>query len=203
MSDKSAQLAQEHKNYNGFECTSHTDACGYKTNYTYDTSGRLIQKEREGILTAYAYDELGRQSATTIGKTTERLEYDLLDRVITNSILAKNELCFFEKYTYDKYGNKDSIERTIDDKKAIESFCYDAFSRLREHCDAAGYKTTITYNEKYDLGKWYVLQKTATDPNGTQTIETFDPHGRIKIRKKDTVLDEFSYSTHYDLLGLR
>lgn len=183
---KDELLAKETFHYNAFHLLSETDREEQTTYYTYDAAGRKIAD----TTTHYTYDALGRLQSKQQGEILETYEYDLLGRPVKET---KDGLTITT--TYDAYGNKASISRTIDGVQATEYFAYDAFNRPTTQVDALGQISRVEYHDAHN-------QKIYTDPRGVQTIETYDAfdrkiHSTIKSPLGD-ILAEDSYT--YDAL---
>jgi RHS repeat-associated protein len=202
-------LSHQSSRYNAFHLIETQDPEGNLTHYFYDRAGRKIAEEFQSERTEYSYDELGRLNAIKRGTGTNShvtiTERDLLGRVIEERIEDENSYVFSKVlYEYDPAGNIKCLTRFIEDKPSCEYFLYDAFNRPIQQLDAAGYQTKISYNEDYlNSLNQRVLQKTLTDPNGIQTIETYDALGRIVSTKKKNTFGELISSEQmgYDLTG--
>ncbi len=143
--------------------------------------GRRIPSRGQTERTEYAYDTLGRLFSTRKGDEVQVVDRDLLGRTIEERV--ENSAGDVLRKTCTSYNAAGDVERVclwIDDKESQEYFFYDGFHRLIQHLDPLGNKTQYSYDENAldDSGR-RVLQKTTIDPVGVQTIETFDVLGRL------------------------
>jgi RHS repeat-associated protein len=181
---RSCILAQETFVYRGKQLISETDKEGNTTHYRYDGAGRKIAEEVAGRTIRYGYDSLGRP-ATVIqenGKNTlvTHSKRDLLDRVV-EVLKTDSEGHALQRlsYTYDAAGNRATTTHYRANSAAVETDTYDSFNRRITHTDALGQKTRWTYDESQcDALGQRILTETMTQPNGTQTIITYDPYDR-------------------------
>ncbi|MBN1914750.1 MAG: RHS repeat protein, partial [Parachlamydiales bacterium] len=193
ISKESRELAEEMFIYNGFHLLSETDKEGQKISYFYDGAGRKIREEFCGRVTGLAYDSLGRLAKIVNYNGDEVLvthyRRDLEDRILEEKKTdLSGKILYKVEFSYDIDGNRNSIIRNINGKKAVESFTYDPFQRNVFYRDALGYETHTFYNENYinALGQ-KVLQLKTVDPNGVITLKTYDAFSRnIQIEKIDS-----------------
>ncbi len=177
-------LAEEFFTYSGFDLLTKTDKEGNLTRFFYDGVGRKIREEFCSKVVDYRYDSLG-QLATICkynGDNTLLMHYkrDAEGRVIEESTTdASGQLLTKIVYAYDEEGNQSSITRYINGKEATTSFVFDAFNRQVQEQDALGHVTQTIYQEGYtnQLGQ-NVLQIATTDPRHITTLETRDAYGR-------------------------
>jgi RHS repeat-associated protein len=166
--------------YDSFQLIKKIDPMGYTTCYDYNPNGKKIAESREGRKKFYTYDSLGFLSQIQQGNRTISYQRDHLGRVIFKSI----DDILQTKYSYDAFGNIESI--TNPHKTA---YFYDKYNRLIKKIDPELHITTISYGEG-DC----ILTKQITDPNGNQTIETFNAHGLLLKREiSGALVEEYSY----------
>lgn len=188
-------MSQESAEYDAFNLLTKTDPEGNTTQFFYDGAGRKIAEELDNEKVLYDYDALGRVSCITKGECYgcvqkgqysvqqfTRMSYDLLDRVIEERIEDEGgTLHAHTLFAYDSAGNLSCITRFIDGVEAKERFVYDSLGRLIRHIDALGQISQVEYHEE-------LLQKTHTNAQGIQTIETSDPFGRLlSIEQNDAL----------------
>ncbi|MBS0621233.1 MAG: DUF687 family protein [Verrucomicrobia bacterium] len=201
-------LTQESYTYSAFHLQTKTDAEGNVTTFYYDAAGRKSAQEFAGHRTEYQYDSLGRLCCViSCGDhpSFAFTEYDLLGRPIEERVEDRSGTILSQvAYTYDAIGNKSTVTRVIQGNPATEFFRYDSFSRPIEQVDALGNTTRIVYKENHfnALGQ-RVLQKIQTDPNGLQTLETYDAHGRLALVQKRSAFGAELHQEEffYDLAG--
>ncbi|MDP1978695.1 RHS repeat domain-containing protein, partial [Undibacterium sp.] len=197
--------------YTGALLTQTIDAMGNITEYQYDGAGRKIAEIQANSRATFAYDSLGRQNITTRWLneqtyTQEIQEYDVLDRIVEYRIQDETaQTLRKERYGYDIRGNKALTETFIDEQtSSISQICFDTRNRPISIQDAQGNLTTIHNFERYPnpLGG-YLFCKTTTDPLGNQTIEVYDPLGRVTTTEKRNFANQrLSYqSLFYDNAG--
>ncbi len=171
-------LSEEIFTYDAYHLIAKTDAEGNTTQYEYDGAGRKIAESLNEERSEYGYDPLGRLHSVKQGELLSVTEYDLLDRIVEERKEdLQGRLLSKILYTYDEAGNKDSVTRFIDGKKATERFKYDPFNRLIEQEDAFGNSTLTVYNDE-------LHSRLTTDPLGLQTVEWFNSHYLIASIEK-------------------
>lgn len=180
ISEKSNDKTLTHE-YNTFRLLRTTDSEGLVTNYSYDEAGRLITTCKGDQKIVNSYDALGRVSQIQewISPTESRIhkkQYDDLDRVIEERIEDEHgRLYSYARYEFDARGNQTYIQKG----EEITRTEYNGHNKPTKISDALGNETYISYNHYHVLFNQYVLQVTTTDPTGLQTIQTFDPLGRL------------------------
>lgn len=183
--EKQTLNALETFTYKGPYLVEKTDPEHNKTLYEYDLAGRKISEEFGGEKTLFTYDELGRLCATQKQDLLTITEYDLLDRIIEErNESTSGDLFKKVQYEYDLAGNRSTIIHFINGKTEKELFKYDSINRLIWHQDALGFEEIYAYDPNTN-------RKTHTDPNGLQTIETFNAQNQLSStenRKKDQTL---------------
>ncbi len=199
--------------YDAFHKTFETDERGQQTNYTYGNSGRLATLSKEDQEVEFVYDSLGRTHGVKKWKssktfTLEVKEYDLLDRVIEERTEDHNgQILTKKRYVYNDAGQVAQVIGYPQNKESILlKYEYDGFGRLSKATNAAGFSSTITYNDAY-INEWgqKTRKRTLIDPLGNQTEETFDMRDNlIKVSKKDKSGQLLSESeSSYDSSGNR
>ena len=185
LSSSGDTLGYESFAYSGFNLLTETDKEGNVTKYTYDGAGRKVAEEFAGKENSIEYDSLGRPSTVCKhnGNNTLVLGYqrDMLDRVTQETKKdSAGRLLYKVAFTYDEDGNRNSIQRTINEQESTESFVFDSFQRLIQSRDPLGHVLSISYNENYrnQLGQ-KVLQIQAVDPLNVTTVETQDSQGHL------------------------
>ena len=137
---------------------------GKTETYTYNADGSLAAKtDRNGIITAYAYDIHGRLLSETAGE--ERIAY-----------------------TYDKNGNR----LTMTDGTGTTARTYDELNRvLTKEVPDIG-KSVYTYDiiSGMETGCW---AETAADPKGNVTKKKFDRTARLKAVTADGKTTVYTY----------
>ncbi|NGX46642.1 MAG: putative deoxyribonuclease RhsC [Chlamydiae bacterium] len=179
------QIAEEAFAYNALHLLSVIDKEGNLTKYSYDGLGRKIAKDFCGRVVAYRYDALGRLQTTVQNNGGNTLltsfKRDLLDRITSkNKTDILGNLLYKISYSYDEDGNQKTITRYINNEPNTEFFTHDSFGRITEQKDALGFITRVTYDDQYlNPISQKVLQKTITDPKGTQIVKTYDSFKRV------------------------
>ena len=178
--DKDGTLLSEESNtYDAFHLLSKRDPAGNLTTYFYDKTGRKIAEETELNRTEYSYDTLGRLNTIRQEDLVTITERDLLDRIIEErKETSKQQLLSYTNYTYDAAGNLTATTASIAGTEQTEHSLFDSFHRLIEKTNALNHSTHITYDEHYHL------RKIETDPLNNQTIEIFDTLGRVSSQEK-------------------
>jgi RHS repeat-associated protein len=197
-------LKKEEYEYNALHLLSSTDAGGIRTEYGFDGLGRKIRESRGRMETTYAYDSLGRLDRLQRGDQVTLYSYDLADRVIEERREdASEELFFIDKCTYDSFGNKKEIERSVGERVAFESTLYDGFNRPVESVDPEGRKTLYFYDQWVDEKGVVAEKQILIAPNGNQTEHFFDPLGQLLLQAvKDPFGTPLTTTTYaYDLNG--
>lgn len=201
--------------YVGRRVIETTDQLGYQTHYKYDGAGRVIEKYFAGIITRYAYDNLGRRCEESLWKEGEETLvslsytiYDFLDRVVeegnkdSNGIILKRR-----QYHYDPAGNKVAVVYWSSETQSATVFTdYDTYGRPIKVVDS---QEKVTFNH-YTMEKdpdvdTLVWICTTVDPTGRQTIIRQDAYDRPieKIIKDSFGTTLAKERTYYDLGGRR
>jgi RHS repeat-associated protein len=185
--------------YDGLNLLSETDPEDHVTTYTYDGAGRKTAQERCQERTEYGYDSLGRLHSVRTGDLVVYTEYDLLDRKIEERQEdLQGQLLSKETFQYDAAGHLTKTVRYVMDKEAVEESQHDSLGRPILQIDPLGHKTQIVYNEAENI-----LRKHTIDSLGQESIETCDALGRlasleIKNKEGKTLSREEKF---YDLNG--
>ncbi len=197
--------------YGAFHKITEKDARGEQTTYTYGPSGQLATLNKGKQKIEFIYDSLGRTSGVKKWKskktfTLEIQEYDFLDRVIEERTEDQTGKVLLQKrYAYNEAGQlKHVIGYPQNKESVLLKYEYDGFGRLCKTMNAAGYITSIEYDDVY-LNQWgqRTPKRTFIDPIGNQIEEIFDIDGRlVKTTKKDKTGQILAHSeSHYDILG--
>jgi RHS repeat-associated protein len=167
--------------------TDSIDALSHDTHYVYDGDGRVTQTIfADGSSTRTTYDSAGRQSsaADQMGRTTN-YQYDSFAR-LTAVILpmvfdpqTSQNIRPTTKYTYDIYGNMNSIQDAIGVRDTVSSpgervtsFTFDQFGHQLTHILPMGQSESMTYDAFGRLS-------TQTDFANLQTVYHYDALGRV------------------------
>jgi RHS repeat-associated protein len=167
--------------------TSHTNALGQATTYTYDVTGNKLSGSGELGSSSFTYNQLGQVLTAT----------DAMAGVTT--------------YTYDAIGNLLSVRDALNN---ITSFAYNSRGELLTMTNALGKATTLAYDASGNVSQVTDaaggITKFAYDARGRVTSATnalnfitryaYDPTGRVnKITRPDLTFVTFTY----DLAGRR
>ena len=199
------KIAQETFSYNRSHLLSETDKEGHITQYTYDCVGRKIQVDAHGHITQYHYDTQGRVDTITKWNGDDSLqihyERDLLDRTTCEyKTDLDGNLLYKISFSYDVDGNKHEIIRYIENEPCIETFKYDSFGQLIIHEDPHGYLTNTFYENHLNELRQKVLLKRSVDPNFITTVQIYDPYGNVIKQEKASALKEFCYDPSGNLI---
>lgn len=212
FSQNNQKQGEERFEYQGTNLVRYWDKENHLTQYLYDGAGRKIREERSNRVTTYSYNALG-QLAIVCEENGDNSLYthyrrDLLGQILeTKKTDAKGTLLSLITYAYDTDGNVCTIERNINNNKAIDVFTYDSYNRQISHQDALGNVTITKYDEKArNAYGQRVLKKTVTDPKLISKVELHDPYGRVVKReilnptKQTIACEEQSYDACGNLL---
>nr|WP_304981174.1 RHS repeat-associated core domain-containing protein [Alkalihalobacillus sp. AL-G] len=181
------------------------DAKGYKTDYTYDTNGNLIEQKRtkadgsivktsytnnsygqwltvtdtEGNTSTFTYDSHGDLDTETdaLGFVTD-YTFDNAGRM-TEKVSPKGSLSGAVKEnwtTHFVYDDEDNLIKVIDPNDQVTTYTYDKNNKKLSETDPLGRTTTY----KYD-GNGRVIEKTI-EKSATETLTTTyerDPNGNV------------------------
>jgi len=191
------------------QVTQITDALGNSEHYSYDHSGKLIQKkDKDGYHTSYHYTNAGDPNRITYADGREvKLSYNPLRRLIQmedwlgitrieNDALGRAVKVTDHKnreisYSWGPAGERESI--TYPDGKKVH-YGYDAFLRLKEVKDG-DLEVSYTYDA---LG--YLREKTF--PNGQKTMYDYSAAGQLQSLRHFNKGNEFDhYEYEYDSIG--
>lgn len=183
----------EEKNYaySIYGITSITDQNNKKfIENEYDKFNRVIRQfdENRNEIT-YTYNDEGKETICHYVTSNISETYQFNDNLYINKIIYSDNT--YEEYTFDQWGNKDSIR---DRNGNITAYEYDERGNLKSTTSAAPYfyKTIYTYDENDNLVK-------ISSPGGAETCFTYDSMGNVKTSK--TKLDDYTYaitSYNYD-----
>ena len=170
-----------------------TDRNGIVTAYTYDALGRLVTEDAGGELQSYTYDANGNLLTMTDASGTTTRTYDALNRNITKTV----PLIGTSIYEYDLEVQEAGgyAERTTDPKGNINLKTYDRVGRLK--AVTVGEETT-TY-EYYQNGS----RSRITYPDGTTEHYNYNANNQIteliNAKADGTVISSYQYT--YDSAG--
>lgn len=205
-------LAEETFTYNGYNLLTETDREGNIKTNTYDGAGRKICKDYCGRITDFGYDSMG--FVTWIckqnGSNTLFIE---IKRDLDGKVLEEKKsdisghLLYQTNYSYDEDGNRETMTRTVNEQKLVDTYKFDPFGRLVQQQDSEGNITKIAYNMNYtnQIGQ-KVLQKTIHDPYQGTIIETMDALNRTvqaessNFNGKTVFRKQFTYDPQGNLL---
>lgn len=203
-------LKRKKHRYNNHSLIETIDEAGNLISYAYDRARRLIAKRTGDRVEKTSYDSLGRIQAVRTWYGSQENEYratfmsyDALNRVIEERIEgADGTVLQKNAYAYDVRGNRTFTQMG----EVTTTTVYDRQNQPIEITNTLGETTHITYNHTYKntLGQ-NVLQTTATDPLGYQTIDTYDAANRlVEVTRKNPLGTIVAHEeTFYDLLGNR
>lgn len=180
--------------YNSKGLRSITDENGRKFIVNeYDEYGRVIlQYDENGSMIEYYYDDANMENTYTVVSTGKSLKYKYNEKLY---IIKKTfDDGTYEEYTYDQYGNRDSIR---DRNGNISRYTFDARGNLITITSPSpyNYTTNYTYDENDNL-------TSITTGGGAYKRFEYDASGNLV--KADTRLDESTYAStlySYDALG--
>ncbi len=124
---------------------SKTDPAGLKTEYSYDSAGRVVEKREEGRTDTYDYHRNGTLKRSLEGNSSriESYEYDFRGNVRKK----RDELSKTENRTfYDIYGNKISESVSYGGKTTGRKWKYDNMGRTVSSLNEEGGETRYQYD---------------------------------------------------------
>lgn len=180
--------------YNSKGLRSITDENGRKFIVNeYDEYGRVIlQYDENGSMIEYSYGDANMENAYTVISTGKGSKYKYNEKLY---IIKKTfDDGTYEEYTYDQYGNRDSIR---DRNGNISRYTFDERGNLISITSPApyNYTTSYTYDENDKL-------TSITTGGGAYRSFEYDTGGNLV--KADTRLDESTYAStlySYDAYG--
>ena len=189
------QDAIETYTYDGSFLTSQTNAEGITTHYRYDQSGRKISETTEEETLEFIYDNLGRIASQKQGDLLTSYTYDLLNQPLEiKKTDLPGKILQLTHYEYDASGSQTVFRKGLFFQEKTE---YDSLNRPIRKADPLGVIETISYGTIHNTLNQKVEQRTTTDSEGLQIIETFDTMGRLSTleKRKGTtlLLEQFSY----------
>lgn len=122
--------------------TADIDGSGYRTEYTYDARGLLIEKTASSIRTTYRYndlDQLVEQNTHGLCITWDYNEQGLVSR----ETRSNGDLLRSQDYRYDALGRMIQHQ----DALGVEQFAYDVAGNLISKTNAQGACTRYVYND--------------------------------------------------------
>jgi RHS repeat-associated protein len=175
--------------YNNYGLTSVSDENNKKyVENEYDKFNRIIKQydEYRNEIT-YTYDDYAQETICHYSASNITEKYKFNDKLYVNKITYSDNT--YEEYTFDQWGNKDSIR---DRNGNITAYEYDQHGNLRTMISPApySYKTVYNYDENDNI-------KEIITAGGAYTIFTYDTKGNVKqIMKR--IDDAASAVTTYD-----
>ncbi|WP_202707342.1 DUF6531 domain-containing protein, partial [Sporosalibacterium faouarense] len=202
--------------YNSYGITDIRDGNNKKfIENVYDKFSRVIrQYDEEGNEIRYDYDDINRQNTYTFTATGKSIKYNYNDTLYVTKKIYNDGT--YEQYTYDQWGNKDSIrdrngnttnylynargdllELTSPSPFSYETiFEYDENNNIEKITNPSGATTTYTYNENENLEESIVSINETT--NGI-TSYTYDDKGRVlTITDPENNVTTLEYENHKD-----
>lgn len=165
--------------------TSHTNALGQVTTYTYDADGDPLTVTDAAGKTTYTYNQFGQPLTAT----------DPLNGVTTNVYDARGNLLSttdrtggVQAFAYDARG---LLQSATDPRGKTTQFEYDAEGNLSRRRDALGNSASFTRDARGRL-------TTETDEGGNTSRISYDAAGRITAVKRP---DGLTLGFTYDLAG--
>lgn len=167
--------------------TSHTNALGQVTTYTYDPDGNPLTVTGAAGKTTYTYNQFGQPLTATDpmnGVTTDA--YDARGNLLSTTDMTGG----VRAYTYDARG---LLQSATDPRGKTTRFEYDAEGNLSRRMDALGNSAAFTHDARGRL-------TTAADAGGNTYRIAYDAAGRIRSVKRP---DGLTVGVTYDLAGRR
>lgn len=150
------------------------------TTFTYDFAGRKIAEQTGYKIAEYAYDSLGRLHSTQNEETRTVEEHDLAGRLVQTRTEKGTTIQKQEGYAYDEAGNRIQVITS----QGVTETTFNTNSQPLSLTDPLGFSTHYAY--EYGIQ----LSKTTTNPNGIQTLTTYDSRGRETLRNKKNTKGE-------------
>ena len=168
------------------------------TTYTYDKAGNtagITTKAGEELLNSiiYRYDDRGNCIGKEVGGYKAygvTYGYDSLDRLISESTKKAGDALEY-RYTYDKSGNRTSLEKTWDGQSERSEYVYNALNQLKE---LKQFNSANTKFEAFDYDKDGNL---TSDGRGMYSYDDFDHMVNATMSNGDV------FMCRYDAEGLR
>lgn len=182
-------LSKESFVYEGPYLIAYTDPNNITTHYCYNKAGRKISEEKNGDLTTFTYDFLGRLYKKRTLDVVNVTEYDLLNRTISESIENTEGVVLSSvSYIYDSAGNVHQTIRHVQGKPSVETVFFDGLNRPIKKVDPLGQITYTYYDEDYmdKEGRRVLKISTLDATSGIVSIDIHDVAGRISISKKES-----------------
>lgn len=210
------------------------DEAGRVTSYEYDVINRKTKEiNPEASPKTYTYDILNRiTSLTDFKNSITRFEYDAIGNII-KKIKRNNDMTLYEynnannitkitapnglltTYVYDGIGNRLSISQNDGTKILTQNAQYDKVRNLIASVDANSKKTTINYNQAYQvtsivnpllLTTSFTYNKrgnalTTTDENSNTTTTIYDPSNNV-LQETDALglTTSYEYNANKNLI---
>ncbi|MEX0962343.1 MAG: RHS repeat-associated core domain-containing protein [Simkaniaceae bacterium] len=182
---------REYNIYNREEKIGEVNRFGLHKQITYDPIGRILsEREPHALKTEYVYDTLGRVeqkviSAPELLSKTHIIEYDLLNRpLVEYDEDEQGQTIFLKKMTYNEQGKKETETKYINGQEAITTYHYDALGRLAQTISPLKQTTTIEYKKALNEHHQLVEKTITTNSIGRKEIEIYDTMGRIALKKR-------------------
>ena len=164
------------------------EEAGRKTTYQYDTFGRMTEEKivqgKESLTTKMTYDENGRMSSITDGKTTVKFAYDRFGRkLLEDGPVGTLTMMYDEKGRLSAH----QVQFKGKNEKFTTEYKYDEYDRV----------VTVKSPSGEFHYTWTKDNKIATQSIGDKkVVNTYDKAGRL-ISKTfgDTVLAKYEYDS--------
>ena len=164
------------------------EEAGRKTTYQYDTFGRMVEEKivqgKESLTTKMTYDENGRMSSITDGKTTVKFAYDRFGRkLLEDGPVGTITMMYDEKGRLSAH----QVQFKGNNEKFTTEYKYDEYDRV----------VTVKSPSGEFHYTWTKDNKIATQSIGDKkVVNTYDKAGRL-ISKTfgDTVLAKYEYDS--------
>ena len=179
-------LKEERFHYKGPPLDYKKDAMGVRTHFYYDGAGRKIKEVKGDFkVITYRYDAFDRIIEKREDDRIELTHYDAVGQTIGKTWYDKGIIVRKEGYSYDLQGNL--LEKKVwfdEHQQAIDLTLYNSDGTLRCRVDPMQRRTHYSYDYGIPYpGGGFVKKVTTTDPLGRETIDLFDPYGRVVERK--------------------
>jgi RHS repeat-associated protein len=185
-----------------------TDSLGRKERYTYNSDGRLVQLEvtsgewRDDAWQPvgaprphrFRYDRIGNLAAwQTPGGTLEQRTYDVMGRMVRQTISLRGTPILTREYTYDALGR---VVELLDSIRGRQRFAYDAARRLVEVEAAGRPRQEFRYTATGEVvGEGFAYDAGHRVHTAAGLRFEYDDRGFVWQRADTRGTDRFEYST--------